>query len=122
MCARKSSQHSNKPTPDERRAAETLQGNLVVRHTQHEVTPLYPGGSGGGQGGYERGYKGDGGGGFRGDLDLDLDLGANLKAHRMPGVTDDGAPDGTAYRPAMPYDALAGPSTDHPVAPSTFPG
>ena len=48
---------------------------------------------------------------------LDLDLGADLKAHRTPGVTHDRAPDDTAHRPAMPYDAqvLDGPL---PLVPS----
>ena len=53
---------------------------------------------------------------------LDKDLGANLKAQTPPGVTQDGAPDASAHRPAMPWDALPGPSTDPPVAPSAFLG
>ena len=64
---------------------------------------------------------GRGGGGCTGWV-LDLDLGADLKAHRRPGVMHDGAPEDSAYRPAMPYDALPGPLTDLPVAPSAFPG
>ena len=41
---------------------------------------------------------------------------------RTPGVTHDGAPDDTAHQPARPYDALLGPATGPPVAPSAFPG
>ena len=37
---------------------------------------------------------------------LDLDLGANLKAHRTPGEGLDGFPNGSAYWPAMSYEAL----------------
>ena len=51
-----------------------------------------------------------------------MDLGVNLKAHKTPRVTHSGALNDTAYRPAMPYDALPRPSTDPPVVPSAFPG
>ena len=40
---------------------------------------------------------------------LDLDLGADLMPHRTPGEGLDGFSDDSAYRPAMPYDALPGP-------------
>ena len=75
-----------------------------------------------------RGAEGWGAGGRGGrgpggwDVDLDVDLGAGLKAHRLSGLTHDGAPADAAYRPAMPYDALPGPSTHPPVALSAFPG
>ena len=54
-------------------------------------------------------------------MDLDLDLGADLKADKMLGVTHISAPDAAACWLAVPYDALPGPSTNPPVAPSTFP-
>ena len=38
------------------------------------------------------------------DGDLDLALGADLKAHRPPGVTHDGAPDDSAHRPVVVLD------------------
>ena len=50
--------------------------------------------------GREGGREGKGGR----ERDLDLHLGADLKAHKTPGVTHDGAPNNTTYRPAMPCE------------------
>ena len=55
--------------------------------------------------------------GEAGQADLDSDLGADLKAHRTPEVTHDGAPHNTAFRPAMPSDAHPGPQWAFPTGP-----
>ena len=76
--------------------------------------------TGGWEGGREGGREGKKEGGK--DLDLDLDLGADLKAHRLPGMRHEGAPNDTENRLPMPYDALPEPSTDPPRPPRSRAG
>ena len=49
--------------------------------------------------------------------DLDSNLGADLKFHMTPRVEHIGIPGDFAYWPAMPFDALFGPSTDSAIGP-----